>query len=78
MEILIAGLSGIAIPLIGILIKLVMNMKTGMENNLKTMQSDLKTYVDKICSDNKEEHQVMWERINHHAHNGYGRVVIPD
>ena len=78
METLIAGLSGIAIPLIGILIKLVMNMKTGMENNLKTMQSDLKTYVDKICFDNKEEHQEMWERINHHAHNGYGRVVIPD
>jgi len=78
LEILIAGLSGIAIPLIGILIKLVMNMKTGMENNLKTMQSDLKTYVDKICSDNKEEHQEMWERINHHAHNGNGRVVIPD
>ena len=78
MEILIAGLSGIAIPLIGILIKLVMNIKTGMGNNLKTMQSDLKTYVDKICFDNKEEHQEMWERINHHAHNGNGSVVIPD
>ena len=55
-----------------------MNMKTGMENNLKTMQSDLKTYVDKICFDNKEEHQEIWERVNHHLHNGNGRVVIPD
>jgi len=78
LEILIAGLSGVAIPLIGILIKLVMNMKTGMENNLKTMQSDLKTYVDKICMTNERDHQEIWERVNHHLHNGNGRVVIPD
>lgn len=27
--------------------------------------------------DNKKEHEEIWDRVNHHWHNGGGNVVIP-
>jgi len=67
MEHLRSLLSGIAIPLLLIILGYLRNIK-----------KEFREYVDKICSDNKEEHKEIWERVNHHQHNGNGRVVIPD
>ena len=67
LETLIAGLSGVAIPLLIIVIAYLRNIK-----------KELKEHVDKICTANERDHQEIWERVNHHLHNGNGRVVIPD
>ncbi len=67
METLIAGLSGVAIPLLIVVIAYLRNIK-----------KELKEHVDKICTTNERDHQEIWERVNHHLHNGNGRVVIPD
>ena len=64
METLIAGLSGVAIPLLIVVIAYLRNIK-----------KELKEHVDKICMTNERDHQEIWERVNHHLHNGNGRVV---
>ena len=67
METLIAGLSGVAIPLLIVVIAYLRNIK-----------KEFKEYIDKICMANEKDHHEIWERMNHHLHNGNGRVVIPD
>jgi len=45
---------------------------------LRNIKKELREHIDKICMTNERDHQEIWERVNHHLHNGSGRVVIPD
>lgn len=38
----------------------------------------LKEEVSKICIENEKDHEAIWTRVNHHTHNGGGRVIIND
>jgi hypothetical protein len=63
---LLTGISGVAVTLLGILL-----------GSLHVWKLEVREYIEKVCEDNKQAHDDMWERINYHKHNGGGSVVIP-
>ena len=56
----------IAIALISILIV-----------SLRNWKKEIKASITELKEDNEKEHEEIWERVNHHWHNGGGNVVIP-
>jgi hypothetical protein len=42
-----------------------------------TLLLSLRNWKKEFKAANDKEHAELWERVNHHSHNGGGRVVIP-
>jgi len=78
MEIFIAAMSGIAIPLLGICISVIMSLKKGMKEAITEFKKEVKESIDTFCKENTKAHDDLWERIYHHGHNGGGKVTIND
>lgn len=45
--------------------------------SLRNWKKDIKEDIAEFCASNKEAHEEIWQRVNHHWHNGGGNVVIP-
>lgn len=67
----------IACCLLAILITSLRNWKKDIKAIIDGIRNEFKEDIDKTCNENKAEHIDLWDRVNHHWHNGGGNVVIP-
>ena len=65
------------LTLLTVLVTITMGLVALLIGLLRSSKKELIGRIDQICTDNKEDHNEMWDRVNHHFHNGGGNVVIP-
>ena len=62
---------------LSILVTIAIALLTALLVSLARFKKDMKERVKEICKTNEEDHKELWDRVNHHWHNGGGNVVIP-
>jgi hypothetical protein len=65
------------LAIISILVTIAIALLTILLTSLRTWKREIKATIDKVCESNEKDHGELWERVNHHWHNGGGNVVIP-
>ncbi len=63
---------------LSILVAAAVALLTTLIVSLRVWKKEIRENIAQFCKDNKEEHQDIWDRVNHHWHNGGGNVVIPN
>jgi len=65
------------LAVLSVLVTIACALLTALLVSMARFKKGFEVQVDKICAQNKDEHKDIWERVNHHWHNGGGNVVIP-
>lgn len=63
---------------LGILINMLFSWRRDFKGDLSKMENGLNERIAVLCDEKEKEHGEMWKRINHHAHNDGGRVIITE
>lgn len=61
----------------GILIRLMFSWRASIIEDMKDIKASVKEEINKFCVQNDRSHENLWDRLNHHEHDGEGNVVIP-
>jgi len=62
---------------ISILVTIAIGLLAILIVSLRNWKIEITGKIDKVCDDNEKDHNEIWDRVNHHWHNGGGNVVIP-
>ena len=62
---------------LSVLVTIACALLTTLIISLAAWKKGIKEQIEKYCKENKDEHDDLWIRVNHHFHNGGGNVVIP-
>lgn len=62
---------------ISVLTTVAVGLLTILVTALRSWKKAIMEQVREVCAMNQREHEEIWERVNHHLHNGDGNVVIP-
>lgn len=73
----LSALITIAIFLLSVLLASMRNWKKEIIGKIDKVEANFETKAQRICEENRADHVEIWERVNHHGHNGGGSVVIP-
>ena len=65
------------LAVLSVLVTIAIALLTALLVALARFKKDMKEKVAEICKANDGEHKEIWDRVNHHWHNGGGCVVIP-
>jgi hypothetical protein len=75
---IMTSLSTIAIGLLGLVLACQHRNRRESKSQIDSIRSEMKDSVDRLCKNNDKEHLDIWQRVNHHKHNGSGSVIICD
>lgn len=67
----------VMLTVLSVLVTITIGLVTLLIGFMRSGKNELLAKIDKMCMENEKEHNEMWERVNHHFHNGGGNVVIP-
>ena len=67
----------VMLSILSVLVTITIGLVTLLIGFMRSGKNELLAKIDKMCMENEKEHNEMWERVNHHFHNGGGNVVIP-
>ncbi len=67
----------VMLTVLSVLVTITIGLVTLLIGFMRSGKNELLAKIDKMCMDNEKDHSEMWDRINHHVHNGGGNVVIP-
>jgi hypothetical protein len=65
------------LTLLSILVTINIGLMSLLIGLFKMSKKEMLDMMKSICEVNEKEHNDMWDRVNHHYHNGGGNVVIP-
>jgi len=65
------------LTVLSVLVTITIGLVTLLIGFMRSGKNELLEKIDKMCMENEKDHNEMWDRVNHHFHNGGGNVVIP-
>lgn len=67
----------VMLTVLSVLVTITIGLVTLLIGFMRSGKNELLAKIDRMCLDNEKDHNEMWDRVNHHFHNGSGNVVIP-
>ena len=65
------------LAVLSILVTIACALLSALLISMARFKKDMKDRVAEVCTKNEKDHGEIWDRVNHHWHNGGGNVVIP-
>ncbi len=75
---LAAVMATLSTVLLSILIGAMFQWRKEFVKMLESQRAEFRDALNKVCEQKDVDHKEMWNRINHHMHNGGGRVIITE
>ena len=63
---------------LGLLLNMLFSWRKDLREDMASLKNSLDQKIADLCDDKEKTHGELWKRINHHAHNPNGRVVITE